>query len=256
MWRLLRIGILLYVLVFVAAGSWLAMRSATDWEDTLHVTVYPIAGDGSEAVAAYVDGLRTSDFDPVERFFEREVARYGVALPAPVRVQLAPPLAGGPPPIGASPDRLEIALWSLRLRWWAWRATSDDGLPAADVRIFVRYFAPDESVVLEPSVGLSKGMIGIVHAFASRRLRGSNHVVIAHELLHTLGASDKYDLATALPLYPDGYAEPARSPRHPQRKAEIMGGRIALSDSRAEIPASLREVLIGPATAAEIRLAP
>jgi hypothetical protein len=58
-----------------------------------------------------------------------------------------------------------------------------------------------------------------------------------------------------LPIYPAGYAEPDKNPRLPQSKAEIMGGRIALDDQSAEIPASLAETLIGNATAKEIGLA-
>ena len=84
-------------------------------------------------------------------------------------------------------------------------------------------------------------------------MRGSNAVVIAHELLHTLGASDRYDLGTGLPQHPLGYAEPERRPLHPQRLAEIMGGRIPLSATRAEISRSLDQVILGNATAHEIR---
>jgi len=35
--------------------------------------------------------------------------------------------------------------------------------------------------------------------------------VIAHELLYTLNATDKYDLNTGLPIFPNGYAEPERN---------------------------------------------
>jgi len=83
-------------------------------------------------------------------------------------------------------------------------------------------------------------------------MSGSNAVVIAHELLHTLGATDKYAPDSNLPRFPDGYAEPQRSPRHPQTFAEIMGGRIPIDESRADIPDSLGLTLIGPVTAAEI----
>jgi hypothetical protein len=81
-----------------------------------------------------------------------------------------------------------------------------------------------------------------------------NNVVIAHEFLHTLGPSDKYDPATGQPSPPDGLAEPDRAPLYPQRYAEIMGGRIARAADDAIIPQSLKYVLIGPVTAAEIRL--
>ena len=55
-----------------------------------------------------------------------------------------------------------------------------------------------------------------------------------------------------MPLYPAGYAEPQRQPPLPQRRAEIMGGRIPLSQTEAKMPRSLGEVVIGPYTAAEI----
>jgi hypothetical protein len=99
-------------------------------------------------------------------------------------------------------------------------------------------------------------MIGVVHAFASRSQAAQNNVVIAHELLHTLGATDKYDPASNLPLHPEGYAEPDRRPLLPQTLAEIMAGRTPLSASEALMPDSVFDTVIGPATANEIRLDP
>ena len=101
-------------------------------------------------------------------------------------------------------------------------------------------------------VGIDRGMIGLINAYASRAMAGSNAVIITHELLHTLGATDKYDPASGLPTFPQGYAEPERAPRHPQVFAEIMGGRIPLADHRADIPDSLDQTLIGDVTAGEI----
>ena len=94
------------------------------------------------------------------------------------------------------------------------------------------YFAPLANRRLAHSVGLQKGLIGVVNAFASAQMEGENSVVIAHELLHTFGAPDKYDLATNRPLFPDGYAEPNANPFHPQTRCKA---RISRSDSmRAE----------------------
>ena len=84
-------------------------------------------------------------------------------------------------------------------------------------------------------------------------MAGSNNIVIAHELMHTLGASDKYDLGSGAPIYPDGFAEPGRLPRYPQPNAEIMAGRRALSATVFDMPAGLRDVVVGPVTASEIR---
>jgi hypothetical protein len=100
---------------------------------------------------------------------------------------------------------------------------------------------------------MQKGLIGVVHAFALRPMAGSNSIVITHELLHTLGATDKYDPGTGAPLFPIGFADPDRKPLYPQDEAEIMAGRRAVSAQDVEMPEALRDVVVGPATALEIR---
>lgn len=138
------------------------------------------------------------------------------------------------------------------MRVWAWRMEMSHDGPPANIAMFVLYHDPDSHDRLEHSLGLEKGLIGVVNTFASRSMNPTNNVVIAHELLHTVGATDKYDPATNQPLYPEGYAEPDRTPRHPQEKAEIMAGRVPLSDSESQIPSSLKKSVVGPGTAAEI----
>ena len=139
------------------------------------------------------------------------------------------------------------------MRWWASRHDRIDG-PRPHIRLFVLFHDPERSSHLPHSTGLSKGQIGVIHAFASRQQRRQNAVVIAHEMLHTFGASDKYDPATGLPIWPQGYAEPDKSPRLPQTRAEIMGGRVPIDEQRADIPASLADTVIGAETAREIGL--
>jgi hypothetical protein len=95
-------------------------------------------------------------------------------------------------------------------------------------------------------------LFGIVNVFADREMLGSNDTVIAHELLHTLGATDKYDLSNNQPRHPDGYAEPDKQPLYPQSFAELMGGRIPLSADTSQIPESLHQVVINRSTALEI----
>jgi hypothetical protein len=73
-----------------------------------------------------------------------------------------------------------------------------------------------------------------------------------HELLHTLGASDKYDRRSGRPLVPEGLGDPSQDPRYPQTQGEIMAGRIAVSATQAELPDSLADMVIGAATAREI----
>jgi hypothetical protein len=84
-------------------------------------------------------------------------------------------------------------------------------------------------------------------------MSGENNVIIAHELLHTVGATDKYNLSNDSPRFPDGYGDPEQVPLYPQLSAELMAGRRVLSPDKWQQPTSLGEVVIGPATALEIR---
>lgn len=249
MWRRLRIVILLLILAFVALNTYFDRVYSTDWDIPLRVAVYPINADGSEATERFIRE-RTDDYSALDRFFQDEAREYGVTLERPVRFITVQQLREAPPAIEPGAGVSGIAWWSLRTRYWAWRTPTSK--PAPDIRMFVLYHDPQRSASLPHSTGQQKGLYAIVHAFADRSMRGSNDVVIAHELLHTLGASDKYDLQTSQPAYPEGFAEPDREPRYPQTYAELMAGRIPVSEREAEIPESLNRVLIGPATAREI----
>ena len=255
MFKAVRITILLLVLAFVGTSAWLTQARSTDWNNSLWVKVYPINADGSKESEKYIASLDGDAFAGIETFIAREVERYGKPLDRPLRVELGREVREQPPAIGPDFGMLDIMLWSLKMRWWASSTASEQDSIEPDVRIFVRYHRPQDAYVLENSVGLQKGMVGVVNARASRRHQGMNNVVIAHEFLHTLGAKDKYDPDTGQPTPPHGLAEPERDPLYPQRYAEIMGGRIAQAADDAIIPKSLKYVLIGPETASEIRLA-
>lgn len=250
--RGVRITLLLAVLAMVGLDAWLTSRRTTSWESTLRVSIHPIVADGRDSTRAYVRALTREDFAPIETFLRREAPRYGISIAEPARIWLRPALEQAPPL--PPPDRslLGTVAWSLKLRWWASRREAAQPRPRGQARIFVLYYDPETSPTVAHSLGLTKGVIGIVHAFATRDMAPTNNVVIAHELLHTLGATDKYDLASGLPHHPDGYAEPDLAPRHPQRLAELMGGRVPLEPTRAEIPVSLAQVMVGPLTAREI----
>ena len=242
-----RILILLMVLALVAGTTLWERWWVRSWTRPLDVAVYPIAMD--ELSATYVARLKAKDFQEISGFLTREAPRWGrKALPAP-RVSLKAPLPN-PPPLPQAQGRLEALQWSLRLRWYAFRSTPFWS-SLGTVRLFVLYHPLRFDEALPHSHGLQKGLLGVVHVFASDAQRGQNNFVIAHELLHTLGATDKYD-ANDQPLNPIGLADPNAEPPYPQYKAEIMGGRIALSADRAEIPKGLEEAVVGYASAAEI----
>jgi hypothetical protein len=254
MFKAVRISILLFILLFVSLSTFLTQTRSTDWNNSLWIKVYPINADGSTEAEKYIKGLKTSDFEGIETFLKRETQRYSKNLSQPVRIELGSEIKEQPPELGAEPNVLSVILWSLKMRWWAGSATEDQDRIEPDVRIFVRYHKLEYAVVLERSVGLRKGMVGIVNGYASRRHRGTNNVIIAHEFLHTLGATDKYSDFDGQPIGPDGLGEPDKQPLYPQRYAEIMGGRIALSSDDSEIPKSLKHAVVGTLTAHEINL--
>jgi hypothetical protein len=252
-WRNIRIGILLLILAIAAWTTWYDRLSTTDWDETLTVGIFPIDDTEDRATHDYVAQLGTADVAEVETFLNEEAGAYGIQIDRPFSVRMFRVVAEKPPERAPDSGMIGNMWWSLKMRMYARRAALSTGQDVPQIRIFVRYHNPEFTQVVPHSVGLQKGLVGVVHAFANRRLRGSNNVVIAHEILHTLGATDKYDPATLAPLYPMGYAEPLRNPRLPQAFAEIMAGRIPIGPAEFEMPHSLDQVVVGDATAAEIR---
>jgi hypothetical protein len=252
MLKQLRILVLLLILLFVALNTYFDRVYSTDWDIPLRVTLFPINGDGRPATERYIGDLTGTDFLSVESFFKTEAKRFGVELEQPVRFAHGAQIRELPPMLDPSANQLSAIMWSLRTRYWAWRVPEHGAGPKPDVQLFVLYYDPEKTKMLPHSIGLQKGLFGIVNAFAAREMEGSNDTVIVHELLHTLGATDKYQLTNNQPIHPIGFAEPAREPLYPQARAEIMGGRIPMSPSSSKIPTSLRQVVVGPLTAQEI----
>lgn len=251
MWRKLRIAVLLFVLATVAQQAWLRDRDL-QWGDNFYVALYPVNAEGSPEVAAYLNTLTQQQFDPLTEYFAAEAERYGLRIYHPFEIRLGARVAGHPPLPPRSASTWQAVAWSLQFRWWAWR-NSPPMRVAPKIRLYLLYHDPARTPVLSHSTALSKGRIGLIHVYGDPAYHAQNAVIIAHELLHTVGAKDKYDMATNQPLFPDGYAEPDRQPRHPQTRAELMAGRIAVAESAAEIPRDLSHTLIGPATAREIQ---
>ena len=252
MFKKIRITILLFILFLVGANAYLTHERITDWDQSLSVVIYPINGDGSSYTADYIAGLTLDDFNPIERFMQDEGQRYNISLTDPVLLEMAPAISVLPPqpPFGA--NVFAIMLWSLKLRYWAWKYDTYEG-PLTNIQVFVLYYDPNVYTQLDHSLGLKEGHICMVKAFASRHQASRNNVIIAHEMLHTLGAKDKYNLQTGQPIYPDGYVDLDQVPLLPQQYAEIMGGAIPLSDSESAMPESLARTVVGPLTAREIR---
>jgi hypothetical protein len=250
--RALRISFLLFVLVVVAAGAWLDRHITTSWQHTVWVGLYPVNADGGDATQRYIGALRDDDLASIATFINAEAHRHGIAIDEPVHVQLHALLAERPPELSPQAGVPGRALWSLKLRAYRWRALHASPGPRPQIALFLMYHDPARAAVMPDSLGLQAGLMGIAHLFALPSQDGQNAVVIAHELLHVFGASDKYSALDDAPAFPDGYAEPSLVPLLPQRYAELMAGRIPLAAGRAEMPDSLLQVRIGERSAREI----
>jgi hypothetical protein len=249
MWKKIRISILMVTFIVVSSKTYLEQRHATGWVEPLNVVIYPINGDNSTRVERYITLLEEQVFRKIETFMEAQARGYEVNQGLPVKVTLARKLRSIPPVREEQESVLGTVLYSLKLRFWAWFNETEK----ADISMFVVYVDPETHDQVPNSLALRKGMLGLVYAYADSSYDGSNSVVIAHEMLHTVGATDKYSLDTNMPLYPSGYANPFAKNRYPQQQAEIMGGRVPFAENDAYMPDSLDAVVVGPSTAVEIK---
>lgn len=257
--RKLRVALLVAVLVVVAAwagGVHRIRSSRVKWDRPVDVAVVLLSPADFDAlrVSRLRDGLGELDSRLASEF-----ARYRGKGGSPFSFSLVGPVSFNGP-LSFTPDSpgiLDRAAHAFRL-WKTLRAIhSASGFDPKpyDVSVYL---------VLEPAgsadggvrtfaegSGAAGGEVGFVRAAAGPDDAVLALTAVAHELLHCLGATDKYDGAGHA-VVPDGLAEPALSPRYPQRFAEWMVGEVPTGPGRGRLPSSLAEIRVGPATAREI----
>lgn len=250
--RYIRYLILLTILLVFAVNELRVYLKVNSWSEPLTVQIITINGDGAETTGRYIRSLVQHDIVKISSFLSHEASKYSISE-KPVKIlQLKKGLSSRPPDLPGEMNVFSNIYWSIRFRVWSAWTLYQANVPHADITLFVKYFDPLKHQTLQHSIGLQKGMVGIINAFASKEYNGSNNVIIAHELLHTVGATDKYHFENNFPFYPAGFSDPHRKPLYPQTRAEIMGGRIPLSSFETAIPTSLDEVVVGDLTALEI----
>ncbi|MGZ8137459.1 MAG: hypothetical protein ACXW1W_13635 [Methylococcaceae bacterium] len=253
MFKIVRIVILLAIFVGVAFYSKAQKLKARSWSEPLEIVIYPINGDDDSAdVNNYINELEPDVFAPVDKFIKTQSQSYDLIADEPTHLRLGSVITEQPPesPLPGA-NYAAIIWWSLKLRYWVYQNTPDSESNLHRVRMFVIYHEAIKGRRLEHSLGLDKGLVAVVHAFASIEQDQQNNIVITHELLHTVGATDKYD-ANNEPIFPIGYAAPEQSQRYPQYQAEIMAVRIPISATHSRMADNLDQCVIGEQTAKEI----
>jgi hypothetical protein len=248
----LRVGVLFVLLAVVAmwaVGRTRQRRARTRWDAPVAVAVL-VLGEAPPATVAGLDGALAA----VGRRLDEERTRFRPGSTGPaVTFELVGPLYPErlPPTAPPGDGLLDRALHALDL-WRATRAAhaSAPGFEpgAFDARVYL-VAAPGEGRFAE-GIGEAGGEVGVVRA----GLDGAPLLAataVAHEVLHALGASDKYD-AAGHAVAPAGLVEPDLRPPYPQRFAELMVGEVPLGPGAGRLPADAAELGIGPVTAAEI----
>lgn len=250
-----RVTILLTILLLVILWAWRDVRSRRErntWERPLSVAIVlllrgPVTSDAVEAFRARIPALETRLAD--------EWRRYRPAATHPfVFTFFGPVEAGESLPEMTGSGLLASAKESWALWRWTSRVDREAGVDTSgyDSRVYVVARPPvnaeHEMVEGESEEG---GRVGTVEVELDPSMADFALFVTTHELLHTLGASDKYDL-TGKTLIPSGLAEPDRVPLFPQRLAEVMARNLPVGPSAERPPASLDELGVGPVTASEI----
>ena len=252
MFKFVRIAILLIVLASVW-GTYNTQKNVTrDWQGVLSISIIPVIADDKAKTKSFVANIKPKRFDEIAKYLKTNARRFGRNLESSIDIRLEPTIDNAPPDRPApNASVLSRMFWSLQLRWWAWNNQPKDNSDDR-IRLYVLYQSPDRRTALPHSTGLQNGLIGLIYARAESADRRLHNVIITHELLHTFGASDKYDLRTGQPVFPQGYADPDRTPVVPQQFAEIMGRGIPVSSNQHVVATRLSKTRVGKLTASEI----
>jgi len=250
--KLTRILILIIVFLSLAFYSRQQKLKSRSWTAPLELVIYPINAENHPEIDDYIANLNDEVFTPIDHFLAQQSQPYNLIAKQPTQTRLGPTL-NTLPPTAPRPDSgfPNIVWWGLKFRYWVFKNTFSEDTEVRRIRVFVLYHAAVNGKRLPHSLGLDKGLVALVHAFADLDQDQQNNIVITHEVLHTVGALDKYDSQTQ-PVFPNGFADPERSPLYPQQRAEIMAGRIPLSETKRRMADSLKECVIGKQTAMEI----
>jgi hypothetical protein len=251
--KILRILALLTLLAVVAFYAKTQKLHARSWSEPLDVIIYPINGEQPNAeIDSYIKELNASVFSPIDSFFNQQGQIYQLNTHQPVKTHLGAEISQLPPAAPLPSAGLPAILWwSLKFRYWAYQQTPSKDAKQHSIRVFVLYHQVSANLKLQHSLGLDKGLLSLVHAFADIDQDAQNNIIIAHEMLHTVGATDKYQ-GNGEPVFPEGYAEPNRSPLWPQNKAEIMAVRMPVTENSSRMAENLNQCVIGEQTAREI----
>ncbi len=252
-----RVTLLSAILLGVLAYAWIdyeQRHSRNLWREPLTVgmVVLDLGKGGVDedvlaSLAARASALGERLSGEFARYRDAEQPMIRVLPYGPVYVKRRPPEPQGE------------GLWeALRYSYELWRYTSQVD-EAAHVptrmlgsRIYV-FAEPVTDAKRKQVEGYSQdgGRIGIARVQLDDSTVDLGLFVVAHELMHTLGASDRYDEFGRTQV-PEGLGNPEQRPLYPQLTADVMARNRVLAPGTEVPPETLEELSVGTQTATEI----
>lgn len=243
---------------YFALQYWQTERARLDPGGIINVAVYQFAPAellGDNAIHRLNDPDGLWGLSRIAEWYSAELRRYTGEQRAAIRIR-----SFGPWSVEVQPPALE----SEGAPWWklAWSAyqypryfhalARDLGQDPDDydARIYLIYSA-DSGDTAAHSRGSATGRVAISYISTTDPNPAYAQVTVAHELGHILGAADQYDPDHFRPIFPEGFVEPHREPRFPQRFGEVMAvDRPVSKDTEAEVT-TLDELRVGYQTAGQ-----
>lgn len=249
-----RVTVLLTILLGVllwASGDYYQRRARTTWQRPLRVALILVEREPIEPSTIALLNHRVHELErrlasEYKRHEGREFTPFLLDVTGPVDAERAPPNTEEPGTLGLLRDTCARFFWTRDVD-----ARADITRTGYDARIYLVMRRAERGLAFVEGESEYGGRVGIAQADIDPEMIDFALFVATHELLHTLGASDKYD-AAGRALYPTGFAEPERSPLYPQPGAEIMARNRPLSPGTERPPNTLDELFVGDATAREI----
>ncbi len=266
-WRRLALFVLFLAVSFWGYSNHRADNFTFAWDRPVRVLVLAVVDPHTDAAEEVRQGFLQrfltgvvpgeGNLEGVKAWFEKEHRRHTGRSGPPIEfIPRGPFRAAEPPPLPAAGDAWFLERWrSVRSFLGYFEETGEReklSLGAYDAAIFVYLYDEDEAsrYSRHVSVATRRTRRGVVFSPFGPRHVERCCVLLAHELCHALGASDKYEGERS--LFPDGFADPDLSPRYPQERAEIMALGIPVKAGAERRAEDLGDCVMGRKTAEEI----